>query len=46
VFFFKFLSDLGVACVKGCGKSHLSKLLMVNLIGYKATVFIFFSDKN
>ncbi len=26
---------------KGCGKSHLSKLLMVNLIGYKATVVIF-----
>ncbi len=26
---------------KGCGKSHLSKLLMVNLVGYKATVVIF-----
>jgi DNA helicase HerA-like ATPase len=26
---------------KGCGKSHLSKLLMVNLLGYKATVVIF-----
>ena len=26
---------------KECGKSHLSKLLMVNLIGYKATVVIF-----
>ena len=26
---------------KGCGKSHLSKLLMVNLLGYKATVIIF-----
>jgi hypothetical protein len=26
---------------KGCGKSHLSKLLMVNLIGYKAVVVIF-----
>jgi uncharacterized protein len=26
---------------KGCGKSHLSKLLMANLIGYKATVVIF-----
>ena len=25
---------------KGCGKSHLSKLLMVNLVGYKATVVI------
>jgi len=26
---------------KGCGKSHLSKLLMVNLVGYKATVVVF-----
>jgi DNA helicase HerA-like ATPase len=26
---------------KGCGKSHLSKLLMTSLIGYKATVVIF-----
>ncbi|HEY9753581.1 MAG TPA: DUF87 domain-containing protein [Oculatellaceae cyanobacterium] len=26
---------------KGCGKSHLSKLLMVNLVGFKATVVIF-----
>jgi energy-coupling factor transporter ATP-binding protein EcfA2 len=26
---------------KGCGKSHLSKLLMVSLLGYKATVVIF-----
>jgi DNA helicase HerA-like ATPase len=26
---------------KGCGKSHLSKLLMSSLIGYKATVVIF-----
>lgn len=26
---------------KGCGKSHLSKLLMASLIGYKATVLIF-----
>jgi energy-coupling factor transporter ATP-binding protein EcfA2 len=26
---------------KGCGKSHLSKLLMTNLVGYKATVVIF-----
>jgi len=26
---------------KGCGKSHLSKLLMASLIGYKATVVIF-----
>jgi len=26
---------------KGCGKSHLSKLLMANLINYKATVVIF-----
>jgi hypothetical protein len=26
---------------KECGKSHLSKLLMVNLVGYKATVVIF-----
>jgi len=26
---------------KECGKSHLSKLLMVSLIGYKATVVIF-----
>ena len=26
---------------KGCGKSHLSKLLMVSLIGYKATVVVF-----
>ena len=26
---------------KGCGKSHLSKLLMVSLVGYKATVVIF-----
>lgn len=26
---------------KGCGKSHLSKLLMVNLVGYKATIVIF-----
>lgn len=26
---------------KGCGKSHLSKLLMVSLIGYKATVIVF-----
>ena len=26
---------------KECGKSHLSKLLMVNLLGYKATVVIF-----
>jgi DNA helicase HerA-like ATPase len=25
---------------KGCGKSHLSKLLMASLIGYKATVVI------
>ena len=25
---------------KGCGKSHLSKLLMVSLVGYKATVVI------
>jgi DNA helicase HerA-like ATPase len=25
---------------KGCGKSHLSKLLMASLIGYKATVII------
>jgi DNA helicase HerA-like ATPase len=26
---------------KGCGKSHLSKLLMASLIGYNATVVIF-----
>jgi DNA helicase HerA-like ATPase len=26
---------------KGCGKSHLSKLLMASLIGYKATVVLF-----
>jgi DNA helicase HerA-like ATPase len=26
---------------KGCGKSHLSKLLMSSLIGYKATVVVF-----
>jgi DNA helicase HerA-like ATPase len=26
---------------KGCGKSHLSKLLMASLIGYKATVVVF-----
>lgn len=26
---------------KGCGKSHLSKLLIASLIGYKATVVIF-----
>ncbi len=26
---------------KGCGKSHLSKLLMVSLVGYKATIVIF-----
>jgi DNA helicase HerA-like ATPase len=26
---------------KGCGKSHISKLLMASLIGYKATVVIF-----
>ncbi len=26
---------------KECGKSHLSKLLMVSLVGYKATVVIF-----
>ena len=26
---------------KGCGKSHLSKLLMVSLVGYKATVIVF-----
>ena len=26
---------------KGCGKSHLSKLLMVNLVSYKATVVVF-----
>ncbi len=26
---------------KGTGKSHLSKLLMLNLVGYKATVVIF-----
>ena len=26
---------------KECGKSHLSKLLMVNLVGYKATVVVF-----
>jgi DNA helicase HerA-like ATPase len=26
---------------KGCGKSYLSKLLMVSLVGYKATVVIF-----
>lgn len=26
---------------KGCGKSHLSKLLMVSLIGYGATVVVF-----
>lgn len=26
---------------KGCGKSHLSKLLMVSLLGYKATVVVF-----
>jgi hypothetical protein len=26
---------------KGCGKSHLSKLLMVNLVGYKAAVVVF-----
>ena len=26
---------------KGCGKSHLSKLLMASLIGYQATVVIF-----
>ena len=26
---------------KGCGKSHLSKLLMVSLVGYKATVVVF-----
>jgi DNA helicase HerA-like ATPase len=26
---------------KGTGKSHLSKLLMLNLIGYKATVVVF-----
>ncbi len=26
---------------KGCGKSHLSKLLMASLVGYKATVVIF-----
>jgi len=25
---------------KGCGKSHLSKLLMANLVGYKATVVV------
>jgi DNA helicase HerA-like ATPase len=26
---------------KGCGKSHLSKLLMASLIGYKATLVLF-----
>ena len=26
---------------KGCGKSHLSKLLMVSLVGYKATIVVF-----
>ncbi len=26
---------------KGCGKSHLSKLLMTNLVGFKAAVVIF-----
>src|SRR4030066_1768293 len=26
---------------KGCGKSHLSKLLIVNLVAYKATIVIF-----
>ncbi len=26
---------------KGCGKSHLSKLLIASLVGYKATVVIF-----
>lgn len=26
---------------KGCGKSHLSKLLMASLMGYKATVVVF-----
>jgi DNA helicase HerA-like ATPase len=26
---------------KGCGKSHLSKLLMASLVGFKATVVIF-----
>lgn len=26
---------------KGCGKSHLSKLLMASLIGYRATVVVF-----
>jgi energy-coupling factor transporter ATP-binding protein EcfA2 len=26
---------------KGCGKSHLSKLLMASLIGYKATIVVF-----
>jgi Helicase HerA, central domain len=26
---------------KECGKSHLSKLLMANLVGYKATVVVF-----
>ena len=26
---------------KGCGKSHVSKLLMVNLLGYGATVVVF-----
>jgi DNA helicase HerA-like ATPase len=26
---------------KGCGKSHLSKLLMVSLVGFKATVIVF-----
>lgn len=26
---------------KGCGKSHISKLLMVNLLGYGATVVVF-----
>jgi DNA helicase HerA-like ATPase len=26
---------------KGCGKSHLSKLLMASLVGYKATVVVF-----
>ncbi|HEX9262031.1 MAG TPA: DUF87 domain-containing protein [Candidatus Bathyarchaeia archaeon] len=30
-----------IAGKKGCGKSHLSKLLMVNLVGYKATVVVF-----
>ena len=26
---------------KGCGKSHLSKLMMVSMVGYKATVVVF-----